>query len=115
MIYDCNEPMSIIIKEVIKEHGCGIDGSAILHRCDAVEESKTGNRSIYKHLNSIEVIENNISIYGKTIYLLDDIVTSGASLIACTELLYRHGAGHVICVCLARTCGSGKYAPVYIR
>lgn len=115
LIYDCNEPMSIIIKEVIKEHGCGIDGSAILHRCDAVEESKTGNRSIYKHLNSIEVIENNISIYGKTIYLLDDIVTSGASLIACTELLYRHGAGHVICVCLARTCGSGKYAPVYIR
>lgn len=112
--YDSSKPMSKVISCIVDRHGSGINGCGILKRRYIVEESKTGDRSIYKHLKSIE-IENVISIKGKTIYLIDDICTSGVSLIACTELLYRAGAGHVVCFCLARTCGDGKYAPVEIK
>lgn len=112
--YDSTKPMSKVISCIVDRHGSGINGCGILKRRYIVEESKIGDRSIYKHLKSIE-IENAISIKGKTIYLIDDICTSGASLIACTELLYRAGAGHVVCFCLARTCGDGKYAPVEIK
>lgn len=115
--YDESKPMSRVIKEVIKNHnGQGIDGSSILRRSCKTDESKNGNRIIEKHLQTIYVDETKRGVLkGKTVFLLDDISTSGASLVACTELLYRAGAGHVICICLARTCGYGKFAPVEIE
>lgn len=66
------------------------------------------DRTIDKHLRTIYV-NPKYNIKGKTIYLYDDIVTSGASMMACVEKLYEAGAGHVICFCLARTCPFGKY------
>ncbi len=39
----------------------------------------------------------------RTVLLLDDVCTTGASLAACTELLYRGGARRVVAVCVART------------
>jgi len=41
-------------------------------------------------------------IAGKKILLLDDVVTSGASMIVCADLLRQAGAMEVICVAVAR-------------
>lgn len=104
LTYNAQHPMSILIEKVILDHGCGINGCAILNRYKLSTESKTGDRSIQKHFETIQVLRT-IPLVGKTIYLFDDLFTSGTSIIACAELLYRAGAGRVICVCLARTCG----------
>ena len=73
---------------------------------------RRGSSSEQKHLGRRDRIENaTTSIYinknyncnGKTIILLDDIVTTGASLNACTELLYGSGARLVITAALAVT------------
>ena len=46
------------------------------------------------HLNSIKV---NGDVSGKNIILMDDITTSGCSLLACKQLLLDAGANSVIC------------------
>ncbi len=45
---------------------------------------------------------------GKRILLLDDVVTTGASMIACADQLRRAGAAEVILLSLARTVSSSK-------
>ncbi len=49
---------------------------------------------------SIELAEG-VEIKGKTVILVDDVVTSGATMTACIELLREAGADAVISVCIA--------------
>ncbi len=48
-------------------------------------------------------IRKSADVKGKTVLLIDDIVTSGASLAAASRLLLSVGAKRVLCVTLART------------
>lgn len=67
-----------------------------------------GNRDINTHLSSIEVIENKDKIKGQKIILLDDVTTSGNSMIACKRLLEEAGA-EVICISLSKTVERKSY------
>jgi hypothetical protein len=56
---------------------------------------------IKRHLDNIEV-RNESLIQSKVVLLLDDIVTTGTSLMACKKLLLDAGASEVICLALGR-------------
>ncbi|MBR2926568.1 MAG: ComF family protein [Clostridia bacterium] len=51
--------------------------------------------------NTAYVCKKGMEIKGKTVLLVDDIVTTGATMAACTRVLRRAGAKKVLCVCVA--------------
>ena len=49
------------------------------------------------------VVSNPSAIYGKSILLVDDVVTTGATLESAAAILRKHGAKHVDAVVIARS------------
>jgi len=53
-------------------------------------------------------VKRGVDLHGKTILLLDDICTTGATLAASAAAMRRAGARRVICMVLAKTASGGK-------
>lgn len=61
------------------------------------------NRSdINRHLNSIKAMNESL-FRSRVVLLIDDITTTGTSLLACRNLLLDKGASEVICLALGET------------
>jgi predicted amidophosphoribosyltransferase len=85
-----------------KEFGIS-DGRTCLVRYTTIPKlAGGGDRSIDVHLNSIRV-ENPDRIKGHSVWLIDDVKTSGNSLLACRRLLLKAGAKEVKMISLGRT------------
>lgn len=80
-----------------------MDASGCLVRHTEIEKlAGGGDRSIERHLESVKV-ENANLITGQKVLLLDDVTTSGNSLLACRRLLLEAGAAEVKMAALGRT------------
>lgn len=81
----------------------GIDGTDCLVRVITKEKSSQGGeRSRDIHLKTMEVRNGEI-FNEKHVLLLDDVTTSGSSLLASEQMLLEAGAFHVTKVALGRT------------
>ena len=110
-VSDSNAPCRFILDELSKRYGISKNWYDLLLRKQSTTEAHgVGgiHGSIQTHLDSIYVNEK-YKVKGKIIYLFDDVLTTGASMMACVELLYRAGAGHVVCFCLGRSCPTNGY------
>jgi predicted amidophosphoribosyltransferase len=80
-----------------------IDATACLVRFKQIPKLATGgSRSVARHMSSIRVEYAEI-IQGREVLLLDDVTTSGNSLVACRQLLLEAGATRVKYMALGRT------------
>ncbi len=61
----------------------------------------SNNRSIIQHLETIECTEK--SVFGRRIVILDDITTTGNTLNACADVLFKAGAREVYALALGKT------------
>ena len=87
----------------LAQHGNRSDASGCLVRTVKIEElSQGGDRSIGVHLGSIAVARAEL-LEGRDVLLLDDVTSSGNSLLACRHLLLQAGAREVQRVALAQT------------
>lgn len=85
------------------------DATACLVRHTTVEKlSKGGRRSVDLHLDSIRV-ENSHLIDTEHVLLLDDVGTTGRSLVACRQLLLAAGVADVTCLVLGWTVSNDRY------
>lgn len=74
-----------------------------LRRTVTVPKAATGGpRNQQIHMDSIEVT-NPEHVQGNTVYLFDDITTTGSSLLACKNLLLAAGASRVVMIALGQT------------
>jgi len=80
-----------------------IDATVCLVRFRKIPKLATGgSRSVARHMRSIRVEHPEI-IQGREVLLLDDVTTSGNSLVACRQLLLDAGAARVKYMALGRT------------
>ena len=77
--------------------------TAIKRRHGGGEQKKLDRRKRFRNVEALFELDADLaeSIDGKYILLLDDIVTTGASMAACVSILKRAGVKGVICLCIA--------------
>jgi adenine/guanine phosphoribosyltransferase-like PRPP-binding protein len=74
----------------------------LLERSFTVPPSHLSNdRSIEKHLDSIQVNETDLK--GRKFLVIDDVTTTGNTLLAIQNLLYDHGAYNVMLLAIGKT------------
>ena len=67
-------------------------------------QSSTGNAQKRKqNVRGVYALQKGVSVQGRRILLVDDIVTTGATLSACAEVLKKAGAAEITAVTLARS------------
>lgn len=94
--------LSILAKKLVAAGICD-DATACLVRHTKIEKlSSGGDRSVNVHIGSIQ-IQDIDQVRGKKIILLDDVMTTGNSLLACRNILLSHEAAEVQCLALGRT------------
>jgi predicted amidophosphoribosyltransferase len=80
-----------------------IDGTHCLVRERTVAKAAHGGeRSVEIHVGSVRVHDAEL-IRNKEVLLLDDVTTTGSSLLACRRLLIDAGARNVKCLALGKT------------
>lgn len=97
-----------------------VDATSSLRRHQSITSSRQlrqnrlpGN-TIDQHLSSIQITEPS-KIFGKVILLLDDVVTTGATFMACRKLLLDAGVAEVICLALGKTPQVKQRTPIKRR
>lgn len=73
------------------------------HRRETAQKYLSAAEREHNAKTSFLLKNPDTDLSGKTVLLVDDICTTGASLAACTHLLYRCGAENVIAVTIGRT------------
>lgn len=82
-----------------------IDATSCLVRYKKIQKlAHGGNRDFQVHLESILVQDLHL-VRGRNVLLLDDVTTTGNSLLACKHLLIQHGVMNVQCYALGKTEG----------
>ena len=84
------------------------NATSYLIRTKKIAASHSGGlRSIEQHLKTIEINPKiDYSLEGKDVLLLDDVFTTGSSLIACREILMKKGyVGTIVCLAIGKTSG----------
>ena len=75
----------------------------ICRRGKADEQKQLGAEQRLQSAARSFALRESVDVLGKTVVLVDDICTTGASLARCTALLREGGAARVIAVCVAWT------------
>jgi hypothetical protein len=91
------------LAQIVCERKGLIDATSCLVRVREIDKlAHGGDRSVDVHLNSIAVRHRNL-IQNRDVVVLDDVTTSGNSLVACELLLRNAGARTVELLALGRT------------
>lgn len=97
-----NSPTARLAKGLVKSNNL-IDATNCIQRFRTIQKlAKGGDRNLEVHVNSVHIVNPEL-IEGKTVLLLDDVMTTGNSLRACRKLLLDAGAENVLCLALAQT------------
>lgn len=94
--------ITILARRLAAEHD-RIDGTLCLVRTKKIQKlAHGGHRDKGVHLESVQVVNKEL-IDGKDVLLLDDVMTTGNSLKACSKLLFEAGASKVQTFSIAKT------------
>lgn len=94
--------LQLLASEICKRLSINDYSRAIRRITDHEKLAWGGDRSVQSHLNTMR-IEPDYEVNGKEVIILDDVTTTGGSLIACSKLLKRAGAQKCASVAIGKT------------
>jgi predicted amidophosphoribosyltransferase len=85
-------------------HELTLPCETLLRRKPMTKQQKSlGAAEREKNASASFELEQKVSLANRTVVLIDDVCTTGASLATCANLLHKAGASRVICAVVART------------
>ncbi len=102
MAKDGYDQAELFARAVAKRSGFAL--SSLLRRVKHTKQQKylKVNERI-ENVRGLFEVKNEKYIAGKRIILVDDLVTTGATVAEAAKMLYDAGAAEVVCVCLAKS------------
>jgi predicted amidophosphoribosyltransferase len=97
-----SKSMMIIACELCKRLGMRNYSQALIRTADHEKLAWGGDRSVGSHLGTIQV-DSDFNIEGKEILLLDDVVTTGNSILACLEILKNANPTRIAVAVIGKT------------
>ena len=67
------------------------------------KQHKLSRKERMRNVKGVYKVNENIDINGKKILLIDDVITTGSTMLECADVLYKGGAAIVECVSCAKT------------
>ncbi len=101
-------PAAVLARQVARETGAILLPLALVRTRDTPTQTGLDRRA--RRLNVAGAFQAASHTPG-TVWLVDDVVTTGATLSECARVLRRRGAHRVVAICVARTSRRLDYAP----
>lgn len=94
----------LIAKQVARRAGLPVLNGVLIKNANVASQSTMDLAARQKSVAGIYEAGDSSSIQGRRLILVDDILTTGATAIACAKILYQSGADQVIAI----TASTGK-------
>lgn len=75
---------------------------ALRRRWGGKEQKRLDRDKRFRNTQALFAVASAQSVQGKHVFLVDDVVTTGASMAACVKLLQQAGAVSVSCLCIGQ-------------
>jgi ComF family protein len=95
-------PSALLARSLAREHRSRFDASLLLRVRDTPSQTGLGRRARRANLRGAFQVRPGARA-PQVIWLVDDVVTTGSTLIECARALRRAGARRVVAICVART------------
>lgn len=92
----------LICRELSALSGIG-QGFPLKRSFGGKEQKKMSRDRRFRNIQHLFTLSDPAAVQGRVVFLLDDVVTTGASMAACAQMLKQAGASSVIGLCIAQT------------
>ncbi len=87
------------VNEMIKADLCA---NLIERATNTKSQTNQNKMSRFQNMEQVFVVQNMEELTGKTVLLIDDVITTGATVLSCSQVLLRSGVSKVFVAAIAK-------------
>lgn len=93
---------AVISEEIAKLTGVAYFGDTVLSRVkNTISQTGLDHSERKENIGGAFVVKNMFAVKGKSVMLVDDVLTTGATVSECAKILKKSGAKDVLCLTAA--------------